>query len=110
MEITYQVIALAVMFSGIVSGFITFRMLGMKLAPPHFGALILALLVTVAAVLTGNIAVAYVAALLQTVAAATAYTQMWTTLKYSFQTSPGYGPHLALVTLLPVLALAGVML
>ncbi|GAB7015583.1 DUF5400 domain-containing protein [Methanogenium cariaci] len=109
MEITYQVIALAVMFSGIVSGFITFRMLGMKLAP-HFGALILALLVTVAAVLTGNIAVAYVAALLQTVAAATAYTQMWTTLKYSFQTSPGYGPHLALVTLLPVLALAGVML
>lgn len=109
MEITYQVIALAVMFSGIVSGFITFRMLGMKLAP-HFGALILALLVTVIAVMTGNIAVAYAAALLQIVAAVTAYTQMWATLQYSFQTSPGYGPHLALVTMLPVLALAGILL
>ncbi|WFN35618.1 DUF5400 domain-containing protein [Methanogenium sp. S4BF] len=109
MEITYQVIALAVMFSGIVSGFITFRMLGMKLAP-HFGALILALLATIAAILTGNIAVAYGAALLQVAAALTAYTQMWTTLKYSFQTSPGYAPHLALVTMLPVLALAGILL
>lgn len=109
MEITYQVIALAILLSGIVSGFITFRMLGMKLAP-HFGALILALLVTSAAIMTGNIAVAYAAALLQIVAAVTAYTQMWATLKYSFQTSPGYGPHLALVTMLPVLAVAGILL
>ncbi|WAI01718.1 DUF5400 domain-containing protein [Methanogenium organophilum] len=109
MEITYQVIALAVLFSGIASGFITFRMLGMKLAP-HFGALILALLVTFGAILTGNILVAYTAALLQIVATVTAYTQMWATLKYSFQTSPGYGPHLALVTLLPVLAVAGILL
>lgn len=109
MEITYQIIALAVMFSGIVSGFITFRMLGMKLAP-HFGALILALFVTAGAILTGNILVAYLAAILQIVATVTAYTQIWATLKYSFQTSPGYGPHLALVTMLPVLAVAGVML
>jgi len=109
MNITYQIIALAIMFSAIVSGFITFRMLGMKLAL-HFGALILALIVTLAAILTGNIAVAYGAALMQVLAAVTAYTQIWTTLKYSFQTSPGFAPHLALVTMLPVLAVAGVML
>jgi hypothetical protein len=35
---------------------------------------------------------------------------MWETLKYSFQTSPGYGPHLALVMMLPVLAVAAVAL
>ncbi len=62
MEITYQVIVLAVMFSGIAGGLITFRMLGMKPAP-HFGELILTLPETVAAIVTGNPAVAYAASL-----------------------------------------------
>lgn len=109
MDMTYQVIALAILFSSVVTGFITFRMLGMKLAP-HFGALVLALAATLAAVATGIELVVYAAALLQVIAAITAFTQMWETLKYSFQTSPGYGPHLALVTMLPVLAIAAVAL
>jgi len=109
MDITYQVIALAILVSSTVTGFITFRMLGMKLAP-HFGALIIALAVTLAAVATGVPALVYAAALLQVIVALTAFTQMWETLKYSFQTSPGYGPHLALVMMLPVLAVASVVL
>lgn len=44
------------------------------------------------------------------IVAVTAFTQLWETLKYSFQTSPGYGAHMALVTMLPVLAIAAVAL
>ncbi|MDV2482193.1 hypothetical protein F8E02_09320 [Methanoculleus sp. Wushi-C6] len=109
MDMTYLVIALAVLASSLVTGFITFRMLGMRLAP-HFAALALALLATLAAVATGLFALVLAAAALQMLAAVTAYTQIWPTLKYSFQTSPGYAPHLALVTMLPVLALAAVVL
>ncbi|MDD3112676.1 MAG: DUF5400 domain-containing protein [Methanofollis liminatans] len=109
MDMTYQVIALAILVSSTVTGFITFRMLGMKLAP-HFGALILAFVATLAAVATGIGAIVYAAAFLQVIVALTAFTQMWETLKYSFQTSPGYGPHLALVMMLPVLAVAAVAL
>jgi hypothetical protein len=108
MDMTYQVIALAVMVSGVATGFITFRMHGMKLAI-HFGALMLALVVTVAALVTGTTEIVYAAALLQVIVAVTAYTQTWATLKYNFQTSPAYAPHLALVTMLPVLALASVL-
>lgn len=81
----------------------------MKLAI-HFGALMIAMLATVAAIVTGMPLIAYAAALLQVVAAVTAYTQTWATLKYNFQTSPAYAPHLGLVTMLPVLALASVLL
>lgn len=109
MDMTYQVIALAVLFSSIVTGFITFRMQGMKLAL-HFGALMLALLATLAAVATGMPALVFAAAVLQVIVAVTAFTQLWETLKYSFQTSPGYGAHMALVTMLPVLAIAAVAL
>lgn len=108
MEFTYQVIALAILFSGMSTGFITFRMTGMGLAP-HFGALILALILTVAGIATGNIWVLYGAAGLQILATITAYTQTWNILKYNFQTSPAYGPHLALMTMLPVLAIAGII-
>lgn len=105
----YLVIAIAVLASGITTGFITFRMLGMRLAV-HFGVLVFALLATIAAVATGLSALVLAAAALQVLTAITAYTQVWPTLKYSFQTSPGYAPHLALVTMLPVLALAAVLL
>ncbi len=47
---------------------------------------------------------------MQVIVAVTAYTQTWATLKYNFQTSPAYAPHLAMVTILPVLALASVLL
>jgi len=109
MDMTYQVIALAILFSSMVTGFIAFRMQGMKLAP-HFGAIILALPVTIAAIITGMPAIVLAAAVLQLVTTLTAYTQLWQTLKDSFQTSPGYSAHLALVTLLPVLAFAGLLL
>lgn len=109
MDMTYQVIALAILFSSVVTGFITFRMQGMKLAL-HFGALMLALLATLAAVATGMPALVFAAAILQVIVAVTAFTQLWETLKYSFQTSPGYGAHMALVTMLPVLAIAAVAL
>jgi hypothetical protein len=109
MEITYQVIALAVLFSSMATGFIIFRMQGMRLAL-HFGALALALIVTLAAVVTMMPAIVLAAAFLQVIAALTAYTQLWQTLKDSFQTAPGYSAHLALVTLLPVFALAGLLL
>jgi hypothetical protein len=105
MDMTYQVIALAILFSGTVSGFITFRMSGMRLAP-HFGALVLGLLLTLAGLLTGIDVVVYAAALFQVLAALTAFTQTWHTLRYNFQTSPSYAPHLALMAMLPVLAVA----
>jgi len=105
---TYQIIALAVMLSAMVSGFITFRMIGMKLAV-HFGTLALALIVTLAAVMTGIPPIIYAAVAMQILAALTAYTQTWKILQYNFQTSPGYAPHLALVTMLPVLAIASLL-
>ncbi|MBP2133698.1 hypothetical protein J2128_001652 [Methanomicrobium sp. W14] len=109
MEYTYLVIALAVLLSGITTGFITFRMTGMRLAV-HFGVLILAFAATIAAVATAIPAVVIAAAVLQVLTTITAYTQIWPTLKYSIQTAPAYAPHLALVTMLPVLAIAAVAL
>ncbi|MEN4017454.1 MAG: DUF5400 domain-containing protein [Methanobacterium sp.] len=108
MQIIYQTIILAILFSGIASGFITFRMSGMRLAP-HFGAMIFALIVTLAGIATGNILVIYAAAALQLIAAITAFTQTWAVLKYNFQTSPAYAPHLALMGMLPVLTVASVL-
>lgn len=105
MDMTYQVIVLAILFSGVVSGFITFRMSGMHLAP-HFGALMLGLIVTLAGIATGNAWVICAAVALQLLTTLTAFTQTWATLKYNFQTSPAYAPHLALMALLPVLAIA----
>ncbi|MDD4254423.1 MAG: DUF5400 family protein [Methanofollis sp.] len=109
MDMTYQVIALALLVGSVVTGFITFRMQGMKLAI-HFGAIMLALLATLAAVATGMPALVSAAAVLQVIVAVTAFTQLWETLKYTFQTSPGYGAHMALVTMLPVFAVAAVAL
>lgn len=109
METIYQVLALAVLASSMVTGFIIFRMLGMKLAL-HFGALMLALVATLAALATGIPALAMAAAALQVLATLTAFTQVWATFRYSFQTSPGFAPHLAMVTMLPVLAAASVLL
>ena len=108
MQVTYPVIVLAILVSGIASGFITFRMSGMRLAP-HFGALILALIVTIAAIATGNALVLYAAVVLQLIAVVTVFTQTWATLKYNFQTSPAYAPHLALMAMIPVLAIATVI-
>lgn len=109
MDMTYQVIALALLLAGMVTGFITFRMQGMRLAP-HFGAMILALVVTLAALVSAIQEVVIAAAVLQVIAAVSAYTQLWPTIKDSFQTSPGYGAHLALVTMLPVFALASLLM
>jgi hypothetical protein len=102
MQSTYQILILAILFSGITTGFITFRMSGMRLAP-HFIFLILAFVVTIASLLTDNILVFYLAVLLQLITVVTAYTQTWAVLKYNFQTSPAYMPHLALMALIPVL-------
>jgi hypothetical protein len=109
MEYTYLVITLAILLSSITTGFITFRMTGMRLAV-HFGVLMLAFIVTLVAVFTSLPALVIAAVVLQVLATITAYTQIWPTLKYSIQTSPGYAPHLALVTMLPVLALAAVLM
>lgn len=108
MEMIYQVIALAILLSGMVSGFITFRMSGMRLAP-HFGALALGLILTLVGLVTGMEVVVYAAVVFQLLAALTAFTQTWHTLKYNFQTSPSYAPHLALMAMLPVLAIASVL-
>ncbi len=108
MQMTYQTIALAILFSGIVSGFITFRMSGMRLAL-HFGALMLALILTLAGLLTGVEAIVYAAVIFQLLATLTAFTQTWHTLKYNFQTSPSYAPHLALMAMMPVLAIASIL-
>jgi len=109
MDMTYLVIALAILFGSMVTGFIIFRMQGMKLAP-HFGALILALIVTLAALITGISAIVVAAAILQVVVTLTAYTQLFKILRDNFQTAPGYSAHLALVTMLPVLAIAGLLM
>lgn len=108
MQVTYPVIILAILFSGLVSGFITFRMHGMRLAP-HFMVLILALIATVLSIIYSSTYILYVAVILQVLVTITAYTQTWATLKYNFQTAPLYAPHLALVTLIPVLAIAGII-
>lgn len=104
-----MVIALAVLFAGIVTGFITFRIQGMGFAP-HFVLLLLALVITLAGLGTGITLILWAAAIFQILAAITAYTRLWTTLKYNFQTAPLYAPHLALVTMLPVLAIAALIL
>ena len=108
MQSIYQVLLLSILLSGMVSGFITFRMSGMKLAP-HFIFLILAFIATLVGILTINSYVIYGAVVLQLVAVVTSYTQTWAVLKYNFQTSPAYTPHLALMTLIPVLSLASVL-
>ncbi len=108
MQSTYQILVLSILLSGIVSGFITFRMSGMKLAP-HFLVLILSFIVTLVGILTANTTVIYAAVTLQLLAVITAYTQTWAVLKYNFQTSPSYAPHLTLMTLIPILSLASIL-
>jgi len=109
MDSTYLVIGLAILVSAMATGFIIFRMQGMHLMA-HFVAIILALIATLAAVVTGMTVAVYAAVVLQFIVAITAYTQLVPTLKDSFQTSPGYSAHLAIVTMLPVLAIAGLLL
>jgi hypothetical protein len=109
MDSTYLVIGLAILVSAMATGFIIFRMQGMHLMA-HFAAIILALIATLAAVVTGMTIAVYAAVVLQFIVTVTAYTQLVPTLKDSFQTSPGYSAHLAIVTMLPVLALAGLLL
>lgn len=109
MEKIYFILTLAIMVSSLVTGFIVFRMQGMSLAP-HFGMLILALVATLAAIFTNVPLVYYSAAVLQFIAVITGYTQMFKVLKYNFQTAPAYAPHLALISILPVLILAGIFL
>lgn len=108
MQVTYSIIILAILFSSMVSGFITFRMHGMRLAP-NFAMIILALILTLVSVLVANTWVLYAAALFQILATITAFTQTWHMLKYNFQTAPAYAPHLTLMTMLPVLAIASVL-
>lgn len=108
MQVTYPIIILAILFSSMVSGFITFRMLGMRLAP-HFVVLILAFITTIISIVFSNVWILYAAAGLQILTTVTALTQTWPTLKYNFQTAPAYGPHLALMMMLPVLAIAGIL-
>ena len=108
MEFSYQILILSILLSGMVTGFITFRMHGMRLAP-HFAALIVAFIATIGGVATGNIWVLYAAVLLQFAAVITAFTQTWAVLKYNFQTAPSYAPHLALMALIPVLAIVSVL-
>jgi len=109
MEEIFFVISLAVMISSVVTGFIIFRMQGMSLAP-HFGVLILALITTLAALLSGISGIYYLGGALQVVAVITAYTRMYPVLKYNFQTAPAYAPHIGLITLLPTLVIAGLVL
>lgn len=108
MMVTYPVIILALLVSGVVSGFITFRIHGMRLAP-HFVVLILALVTTIITIITGNYYMLYGAVFLQIMTTMTAFTQTWTTLKYNFQTAPSYAPHLTLMTMIPVLAVASLI-
>ena len=108
MQVTYSIIILAILFSSMVSGFITFRMHGMRLAP-NFAMIILALILTFISVIIANTWVLYAAALFQILAAITAFTQTWHMLKYNFQTAPAYAPHLTLMAMLPVLTIASVL-
>lgn len=108
MEVTYSIIILAILFSSMVSGFITFRMHGMRLAP-NFAMIILALIITLLGIFIANTWILYVAVLFQILAAITAFTQTWHMLKYNFQTAPAYAPHLTLMAMLPVLAIASIL-
>jgi len=80
----------------------------MRLAP-NFAMIILALILTFISVIVANTWILYAAALFQILAAITAFTQTWHMLKYNFQTAPAYAPHLTLMAMLPVLAIASVL-
>jgi hypothetical protein len=105
----YQVIIFALLFAGISSGFITFRIMGMRMAP-HFGVLILALIATAANIMSGNVTLNYIAVALQILTGISAYTQFLPVLRDSFQTAPLYACHLSTVTVAAVLAAASVPL
>ena len=108
MEVTYSILILAILFSSMVSGFITFRIHGMRLAP-NFAMIILALIMTIISIVAANTWILYGAALFQILAALTAFTQTWHMLKYNFQAAPAYAPHLTLMAMLPVLVIASVL-
>jgi hypothetical protein len=108
MQVTYSIIILSILASSMISGFITFRMHGMRLAP-NFAMIILALILTLVSIILANTWILYTAALFQILATVTAFTQTWHMLRYNFQTAPAYAPHLTLMAMLPVLAIASVL-
>ncbi|MDI9617822.1 DUF5400 domain-containing protein [Methanothermobacter sp.] len=104
----YQVIVLALLLAGIPSGFITFRIMGMRMAP-HFGVLILAIIATGLNLVTGGGNFIYPAVALQLLAGISAYTQFFPVLRDNFQAAPLYACHLSTMTTAAVLAAASLL-
>lgn len=102
----YQVIVLAFLLSGVTSGFITFRIMGMKMAP-HFGVLLISIIATALNILMGG-GILYIAVALQVLAGISAYIQFMPALKDNFQAAPLYSTHLSMMTVAAILGLASV--
>lgn len=104
----YQVVVFALLLAGIPSGFITFRIMGMRMAP-HFGVLILAIIATGLNLVMGGGNLIYLAVALQLLAGISAYTQFFPVLRDNFQTAPLYACHLSTMTTAAVLAASSVL-
>ena len=100
----YQVIVLAFLIAGVTSGFITFRIMGMKMAP-HFGVLLISIIAAALNILMDG-GILYIAVALQVLAGLSAYIQFIPALRDNFQAAPLYSTHLSMMTVAAILGLA----
>jgi hypothetical protein len=104
-----SLISLSVIFGSMLSGFATFRMTGMRLMP-HFVALILAFLFTLASLFINNSIVFYLAIALQIIAPLTICGTICNILKTQFQNTGIYSAHLGFMGIILVLAIGNLLM
>ena len=104
-----SLISLSVIFGSMLSGFATFRMTGMRLAP-HFGALILAFVFTIISLVINNSIIYYIAIALQIIAPFTICGTICNILKTQYQNSSMYSAHLGFMGIILILAIGNLLL
>ncbi len=109
MDKVITLISLSVIFGSMLSGFATFRLTGMRLMP-HFASLILAFILTLAALFISNNTIGYLAILFQIITPLTVCPTICNILKTQFQNTGIYSAHLALMGMLFILALGNLIL
>ena len=109
MDKVITLISLSVIFGSMLSGFATFRLTGMRLMP-HFASLILAFILTLAALFISNNIIGYLAILFQIITPLTVCPTICNILKTQFQNTGIYSAHLALMGMMLILALGNLIL
>ncbi len=110
MDKVKTLISLSVIFGSMLSGFATFRLTGMRLMP-HFASLILAFILTLAALfISNNNTIGYLAILFQIITPLTVCPTICNILKTQFQNTGIYSAHLALMGMMLILALGNIIL